>query len=109
MKASKDLKFYDRWTREEAKQFLNMYINMQLNLYLDGYSYRSQHYCCQQIAEKLNRTIPAIKFRVGEVRSILTGGKRGQPISKWTPSMIGALDEVLRDRNLKTREAIKIF
>jgi hypothetical protein len=101
MKANKDLKRYDRWTREEAKQFLNTYF--------DTYTYRTQHYCCERIADSLGRTIPAVKFRVGEVRSILTDGKKGQPISRWTSNMIVALDEFLHERNLKVKDAIKIF
>jgi hypothetical protein len=66
MKANKDLKRYDRWTREEAKHFLNTYF--------DTYTYRTQHYCCERIADSLGRTIPATaseEWLKGEVLNIV--------------------------------------
>ena len=99
--SKKAKRYYEAWSKSESKTFLNMY--------LDNIKYRDEKVVLDSIAAKLERTYDAIKLRVQEVKSILTSGSDGLSVSKWTPHMIEAIDEIKEERNMSNVKLKTLF
>ena len=78
-------------------------------MYLDNIKYRDEKVVLDSIAAKLERTYDAIKLRVQEVKSILTNGEDGLAVSKWTPHMIEAIDEIKEERSMSNVKLKTLF
>lgn len=92
---------YEAWNKQESLTFLNMY--------LDSIKYKDETVVLDSIAAKLERTYDAIRLRVQEVKSILTDGSEGLSVSKHTPHMIEAIEQIKKEKNFSNAKLKLLF
>jgi|TARA_R110000772_G_C13218987_1_gene431646 hypothetical protein len=92
---------YEAWNKQESLTFLNMY--------LDSIKYKDETVVLDSIAAKLERTYDAIRLRVQEVKSILTDGAEGLSVSKHTPHMIEAIEQIKKEKNFSNAKLKLLF
>ena len=92
---------YEPWSIEEARDFLNHYLN--------GVKYRDVRVVLEQFATKVGRTYDAVSFRQKEIISILTDGEQGLKADKWTKEFIQVIEEKLAEGTISKTKMIMLF
>ena len=92
---------YEPWSIEEARDFLNHYLN--------GVKMRDVKVVIQQFADKVDRTYDAVSFRQKEIVSILTNGEKGLFPDKWTKEFIQVVNEKLEEGTVSKAKMIMLF
>ena len=101
MKVKKAKRHYEAWSLEEAKGFIDHY--------LENVKLRDVRVVIDQYAKKVERTFDAVSFRQKEIISILTNGEQGLQTDKWTSEFIEAVDDKLKEGTISKAKLIMLF
>lgn len=101
MVVKKAKRHYEPWSINEAKDFIEHFIN--------GVKRRDYKLVLEEYAQKVDRTFDAVSFRQKEIISILTNGEQGLKSDKWTKEFINAVNDKLEDGSISKNKMILLF